>query len=107
MLVAMLHIAVLHNAAPGLDSEWLSGPHGISVVRMDRSSCGHHWRGPLSLRHSHRTDLLSDLLLLPEGINEGIKIILYPHIGIFLLFIHFNANGFRSVRIDKLILFES
>ena len=100
MLVAVLHIAVLHHAAPGLHSERLSLPHGISVVRMNR-------RLSLSLGHSDWAHLFRDLLLLSEGINEGIKIILYPDIGIFLLLIHFNPNGFGSFRIDKLILFES
>ena len=107
MLVAVLHIAVLHNAAPGLRSERLSLPHGISVVRMNRGPCGHHWGKSLSLGHSDRAHLFRDLLLLSEGINEGIKIILYPDIGIFLLLVHSNVNGFGSFRIDKLILFES
>ena len=103
----MLHIAVLHHAAPGLGSERLSAPHGVAVVRMNRSPCSHSRGEQISLGHSDRSDLLTKLLLLSEGINEGVKIILYPDIWVFLLFIHFNANGFGSVRVDELVLFES
>ena len=108
MLVAMLHIAVLHHVAPGLGSEGLPGPHWISVVRMNRSRASDDWWQSLSLRHPHWSDLLSDLLLLSEGVNESIQIILDPDIWSFLLLVqHFNANGLWSVRIEKLILFES
>ena len=107
VLVAVLHIAVFHHTPPGWGSERLPGPHWISVVRMDRRTFSHHWRQSRSLGHSDGSDLLGDGLLLSEDINERIEIILDPGVWSLLLLVHFNANGFWSVGIEKLILFES